>query len=256
MNAPAIAHRNLNPSSPNSADEDALSHRHAAAFDCCEQEIVVGRERFRIMKVRNTNALLEAIDPATFAEDERLPYWADLWTSSLELARWCLEDGNLKNTRVLELGCGLGLGGIAAAKAGARVTFSDYENSALDFSRCNARRNLPSDVYDQQLDFLQLDWRTLPPLEPFDVIIGADIVYERRNFFPLVKVLTTLLRPEGIAVFTEPGRSIGTQFLSLLRDEGFVLETTMRSVAMNGTTSDILRAEIRLPPSLHHPVNR
>lgn len=213
----------------------------------------MGRERFLIMKVRNTNALLEAIDPGTFAEDERLPYWADLWTSSLELARWCLEESDLNTKRVLELGCGLGLAGIAAAKAGARVTFSDYEEVALDFSRCNARRNLPSNVYDRQLDFLQLDWRTVPPLEPFDVIIGADIVYERRNFFPLVDVLTTLLRPEGIAVFTEPGRSIGTQFFALLRDEGFTLETTTRSVAMNGTTSDILRAEIRLPP---HPITR
>lgn len=216
-------------------------------FDLTEKDIVVSTTRFSLLKVCDTNKLIDAIDPRTFDEDERLPYWADLWTSSLELARWCLEDADIKGKRVLELGCGLGLAAIAAAKAGAIVTFSDYEHDALDFARYNAARNLPEEILSSRIVFLELDWRDLPSLEKFDIIIAADVVYERRNFFPLIDVLTRSLAPSGFAVFTEPGRSIGEHFFNLLREEDFRLEASIHGVTLDGKTSDVMRAIITIP---------
>lgn len=226
---------------------DDLRDLLSSKFDLKKKDIVVGTTKFSLLKVCDTNTLIDAIDPRTFGEDERLPYWADLWTSSLELSRWCLEDADIKDKRILELGCGLGLAGIAAAKAGAIVTCSDYEHDALDFARYNAVRNLSEEILASRIVFLQLDWRDLPSLEKFDMIIGADVVYERRNFFPLIDVLTRFLAPAGFAVFTEPGRSIGEHFFNLLREEGFRLEASKHKVMLDGKTSDVIRATIKMP---------
>ena len=218
-------------------------------FDVVEKDISVAGRAFVLLGVRDTNALVDAIDPKTFAEDERVPYWADLWTSSLELARWCLEDADIRGKRVLELGCGLGLSGIAAAAAGAIVTLSDYESDALDFARYNTAANLPEEIVSTRVSFLLLDWRSLPAVDPFDVLIAADVVYERRNFLPMIDVLTTLLTPKGFAVFTEPGRSIGELFFALLREQGFHLTVTKHCVELNRKTSEVTRAIITLPES-------
>ncbi len=216
-------------------------------FEVVEKDVEIAGTPFTILKIRDTNALIDSIDAEKFALDERLPYWADIWSSSFELARYCLTEGNLKGKHVLELGCGLGLAGIAAAKAGAFVIFSDYEQDALDFARYNAARNLS--LMPATINVLQLDWRTDPDsllrYPKFDVIIAADVVYERKNFFPLIGVLQSLLAPQGVAVFTEPGRAIGDQFFQLLSESDFDLTTTPCKVKIEGKTSEIRRVAIR-----------
>jgi predicted nicotinamide N-methyase len=225
--------------------EDAALQRLSATYDIVEMDLIVCATSFHMLKVRDTNELIDAIAPSAFAEDERFPYWAEIWTSSLDLACWCLEGSSIQGKRVLELGCGLGLAGIAAAKAGAFVTFSDYEPDALTFARCNAMKNLPAETFSRNVEFVQLDWRALHSLEKFDVIIAADVVYERRNFFPLMNVLITCLAQEGFAVFTEPGRAIGELFFTLLKEEDFLLEETRHHVQLNGTAHEVKRVIIR-----------
>lgn len=212
-----------------------------------EKEVLVADRLFRLLKVRDTNALVDSINPETFAVDERLPYWADLWTSSVELARACMVDLHVESKRLLDLGCGLGLAGIAAAHAGARVTFSDYEPDALDFCRCNAERNLSPRTFANNVTFMHLDWRQLPALEKFDMILGADVVYDRKNFFPLINVFQSLLKPDGIGVLTEPGRSIGEHFFTMLREYGFLLTRSKHEVALDGKSSEVIRAIIAKP---------
>lgn len=244
---------------PDSSQISHLRNQLASRFDLGEKHLVLAREEFAILKVKDANALVDAIDPATFADDERLPYWADIWTSSLELARLCLSELDLRDKRLLELGCGLGLAGIAATRAGAFVTFSDYEQDALDFSRYNALLNLTPEAFSRT-EFLQLDWRSvgnagLPPPEEFDMIIAADVVYERRNFFPLIGVMQQLLKRGGVVVLTEPGRSIGEYFFNLLREERFDLTISSGKVEFEGKSSSVIRAFIEKPEAenaLHH----
>ncbi len=234
--------------SASSPEVQSLAQLHsslALRFDIAEEEVRVAGTAFTILRVRDTNALVDALRPEEFAMDERLPYWADIWTSSLELARFCLTEADMKGKRVLELGSGLGLGGVAAAKAGAYVTLSDYEEDALDFARYNCARNLPADVLERCVQFLHLDWRQVPLIGPFDLIIAADVVYERRNFFPLADMLTRMLKPGGHAVLTEPGRTIGDHFFELLREEGFDLTVTNHVVERNGKQSEVRRVMIR-----------
>ena len=82
----------------------------------------------------------------------------------------------------LEIGCGLGLAGLAALVAGVeRVTFSDYDTASFDF----VARNLELNQIDPaRARFEMIDWRDLPDAR-FPLVLGADVMYERR-LVPLV----------------------------------------------------------------------
>ena len=58
------------------------------------------------------------------------PYWCRPWPSALMLATALTQQPHLvRGLRVLELGCGLGLCGIAAAKAGEQLL--GFESTCL-----------------------------------------------------------------------------------------------------------------------------
>src|SRR5580658_1257007 len=115
-----------------------------------------------------------------FAKDEYMPYWADLWPASRMLAKAILHEPWTPGTKALEVGCGLGLPGIVALTMGVKVTFTDYDATALRFAADNARLN-------GQTDFTirQLDWRSPPDDLQAAVILASDLVYELRNVAPL-----------------------------------------------------------------------
>ncbi|KAJ3115500.1 hypothetical protein HDU96_000534 [Phlyctochytrium bullatum] len=100
------------------------------------------------------------------------------WGSSYVLGSLILNgkiDLRGKEEEALELGCGTGLGGIIAAKCGARVRLTDFMDSLLATARKNADVN---GVLDKTC-FEILDWR-FPEEEKgtFPVIFGADLIYE------------------------------------------------------------------------------
>ncbi len=213
----------------------------AARYDIVRREINVGAAAFSLYAVRDTNRLVDAIDPATFAIDERFPYWAELWPSALELAQWVGADADMRGKAVLEVGCGLGLAGIAAAKAGANVTMTDYEEEALMFAEVNVTANL-SPEERARVALRHLDWRTPPSGEQYELVIGSDVVYERRNFAPLLALLRQVLVPGGYALLTEPGRRIGADFFAVAAAEGFTVSLSTADRCTEGGTITVTRA--------------
>jgi predicted nicotinamide N-methyase len=220
----------------------------AAGYDTTAMCVGAGRESFELLVVRDTNRLLGLISPDAFSADERLPYWADLWTSSIDLARWLLEEQSVAGKNVLELGCGMGLAGIAAARAGARVMLTDYETDALLFARYNAMKNLPPDVFQDRIRCVPMDWRSPDIGERFDLILGADIVYERRNFLPVLALLQSHLLPGGCALLTEPDRTVGQVFLAAARKFPFSVEQSFSEVMREGKGIRISRVLLRYEP--------
>jgi predicted nicotinamide N-methyase len=210
-----------------------------------ERTVFAGSHAFTLLAVPDTNGLLEQIDPATFAEDERLPYWSEIWTSALGLAAYCVGSPMMRGAAVLELGCGLGLAGIAAAAAGARVMMTDYEPDALAFSRWNVERNLPGALASGRVDVRLMDWRSPLPGPPFDLIIGADVAYERRNFLPLLRTVDQLLTGSGMAIFTDPDRSTGGDFATLAALQGFGVNTVREPAPRHDATRILVRYELR-----------
>src|SRR5215208_198664 len=79
------------------------------------------------------------IDDAAADPEQNLPYWAELWPSGVALAAKVARDpGIVRDRRVLELGCGLGVTAVAASRAGADLLVTDYSPEALALCALNA----------------------------------------------------------------------------------------------------------------------
>jgi len=161
----------------------------------------------------------ELIDVSAFNEDERLPYWAELWPSARALARHLLD--NPPPGPVVELGCGLALPSLALLHGGAEaddVLATDYYREALEFACANAVRNrLPA------LATRLLDWRE-PNLagRTFATALAADVLYERRNADALCKLLPGIVRPGGSLLLADPGRAYRADFDKLMNGIGWI----------------------------------
>jgi predicted nicotinamide N-methyase len=154
----------------------------------------------------------ELIDEAAFDEDEFLPYWAELWPSGVALAG-AVARLDLRGRRVLELGAGLGLPSLAAALGGADVLATDWADDAVALLRANAARNgIP-------LRAERVRWDEPQPLlgeAPWELVLGADLLYEQRNAEQLLGLLPRL---GGEILLAEPGRPFAPAFLDRWRVE-------------------------------------
>jgi predicted nicotinamide N-methyase len=169
-------------------------------------------------------------------EDElHLPYWAELWDSSLALARYLVrehrEPQSVTETRtaktepsVLDLGCGMGLAGTVAAAVGCRVLFADIEPAALLFARLNS---LP---WSNRVRTRRLNWRRDRLPERFDLILGADILYERAQWEYLDEFWRHHLNPGGRILLSEPGRQTGDLFIPWIQQRAWRLTQQTQSV--------------------------
>lgn len=157
-----------------------------------------------------------------FHADEYLPYWAELWPSAQMLAEAILREPRPfpAGTRTLEIGCGLGLVGSAAAAVGLDITLTDYDLTALEFARKNAAANAAPGCSPK---VMALDWRS-PPVERYPLILGADLLYEERAVGPLIALLQACLEPGGEAWITDPDRKNGKLFGTRASELGMVLE--------------------------------
>ncbi|MBP6334479.1 MAG: methyltransferase domain-containing protein [Bacteroidia bacterium] len=163
-------------------------------------------------------------------KDERIPYWADLWPSAVALSEYLLRSKIVQpGTKVLELGCGLGLPGIVAGKVGAQVVFSDYLQGALDLAERNWKRN-----NNGIAEFVLMDWRNPLPGLNAELIIASDIAYEKKSFNDLVSAFKTLLTPEGRMLIAEPNRAFAQSFFAELNQHGFEVHSTLEKLNFRG----------------------
>ena len=192
-----------------------MGYRALNSDDLVEEIVPLGQRDISVLRPRDTDALL---DETVFEErDEFIPYWADLWPSAIVLARH-IASRALRGARVLELGCGLGLPSLAVALAGGRATATDWAPEALDAVAANAARN------ELLVETLVADWRSPEPLletGPYDLVIAADVLYERRNVRVLTDLLTTLDTETWLA---DPGRPPAAELVSNLELAGWDAE--------------------------------
>src|SRR5262245_13407910 len=186
-----------------------------------ERVLIEGRT-FLIDRPDESDQLLD--HPALLARlgDEYMPYWADLWPAARMLAKWIVRQKWPAGLHALEGGCGLGLPGIAALSVGVRVTFSDYDATALRFARDNAALNGFTNA-----DTLQMDWRFPPEGVRYPVILASDLIYEVGNVEPLVRLIRKLLAVEGVCLLTDQDRVPAHVLRETLAREGMPCVTQM-----------------------------
>lgn len=101
---------------------------------------------------------------------QQLPYWAFAWAGGRVLAQYILDHPEtVEGKRVLDFGCGSGLVGIAAAKAGAeRVYVTDLDHNALSAAEHNAQLN-------------EVTIETIVPGSVWpdvDMLLASDVLYD------------------------------------------------------------------------------
>ena len=150
------------------------------------------------------------------------PYWSVLWRSGVALAR-AVDQAALRGRRVVELGCGLAVPSMAAARAGAAALATDACAQALALAARNARLN------EVRVETATVDWAEPEELVgrgPFDLVLGADLLYERASVSLLLGLLPRLA-PE--AWLADPGRPAAGAFLER-GERRWSVETRRRGV--------------------------
>ena len=189
---------------------------------------------------------LERVSGVRAPSDQlHLPYWAELWDSAIGMGRWLVRERrwevgsresegrpvapsppsvptphSLRSTSrasVLDLGCGMGLAGTVAAALGAQVLFADLEPPALLFARLNS---LP---WRERVRMRQLNWQTDRLDQRFDLILGVDILYERKQWDYLEPFWRAHVKPNGTVLLGEPGRQTGDLFVEWIAARGWRL---------------------------------
>ena len=172
------------------------------ALNLVEETFVIEGLQLSILRPADSEALLSE---EAFEHEEYLPYWAELWPSGVTLAR-AVGQRAVKGLRVLELGCGLGLPSIVAALGGAHVLATDWSPEALEVTAANAERN------GADLETALVSWADPAPLldrGAWDLVLGADLLYEARNVDQLLDLLPRL---GGEVLLAEPGRPPAARF--------------------------------------------
>jgi predicted nicotinamide N-methyase len=194
------------------------------------ERVIVEDRTFVIQRPAKSDQLMDHPAVLTaFAADEYLPYWADLWPAARMLGKVILREPWSGGTQALEIGCGLGLPGVVALSVGLRVTFSDYDPTALRFAADNARLN-----GFQDFETLQLDWRQPPDDLQVPVLLASDVVYEQRHVEPFVNLIAKVLAPGGVCLLTDQDRMPAQAFRDALGDKKLSYTTTTVRVGEPG----------------------
>jgi predicted nicotinamide N-methyase len=187
-----------------------------AGFDLVTETVQIADLRFAITRPRSAEDL---IDEAEYADDERLPYWADLWPSGRVLATYLAEQ-DLTGRRILEVGAGLSLPSMVAMARGASPLATDWYPQSLEFARANAHV-----AGLGELPTMQVDWSSPPEAlfeaGSFDLVIGADVAYERRHASQLGALLARVTTVATKVLIADPRRPDASALVQTLGDEGW-----------------------------------
>ena len=179
--------------------------------------VPVGGRVWQVLAAQDQDALLDV------AEGDYFPYGFLLWEASIALAQYVAgSPERVAGKRVLELGAGVGLPGLVARTCGAEVWQTDHHPDTLLLTQVNAFANAVHGIA-----YFTGDWADWSHPTRYDVLLGADILYERALQFHLEQVFQRNLEPSGTLLLSDPARPQALEFAAHLEKSGWeiTLET-------------------------------
>lgn len=155
--------------------------------------IRIGDKKLELLRVKNIDPILSALEEDKEAGLESFPYWIKIWESSIVLAAHLYDQNLDKNQRVIELGAGMGVVGMFLAAFGHPVTLTDYNDDALSLLKKNAARNNLDSVTVQKRD-----WNTMASADRYDIVCGAEMVYRKTDINAVFKAIEASVKPDGV----------------------------------------------------------
>jgi len=209
-----------------------------------QETIKIAGRSFILERIKNLDKLVDNISDELFNEDERLPYWAELWPSAQALTEYILQSADtFKKKEVLELGCGIGLTTLALALANPKsLLATDYEQAALE----STEKNFVLNEITKHPTLKLLDWREPDLDKKYERIVASDVAYEERFFQPLIDLFKNSLAEKGKIILAEPNRKIAATFFGKLAFTGFDFNSTDKFVIQGGKTIKVTIYEIFL----------
>ncbi len=197
-------------------DYQRLLARVRRRYDVRVETIEIGPLQFAFHRVADPNVIFDQMVARELVEGSLpwQPYWAENWDAALTMAHQIVSRP-IRHGRVMDLGCGLGLTGAAAAGMGNRVLMADIAPPAMLFSRLN------SWAFRQRVRFQIVDWIHDRLDARFDWIVGSDITYDRVDWPALEPFARHHLASGGHLLLGDPCRPVSTEFIAWLEQHGW-----------------------------------
>ncbi|OJA09381.1 hypothetical protein AZE42_06818 [Rhizopogon vesiculosus] len=211
-----------------SAEEQEEHSRVSVIDEVCEllarfaggdeqQEDDALTRRFTFPLSTEGQAVTVELNDAPLASSDHTSVGLQSWASSIIFAeRICADPARHLSIprgaaplRVLELGAGTGLLSIATARIldymgiDANIVATDYHSAVLQ----NLMRNVQTNNVSVQVE--SLDWSRPPLLEPYDVILAADVVYHPEHAKLIKNCVEKALKKDGVFWMIIAMRSTG-----------------------------------------------
>ncbi len=199
--------------------------------------IAIGDQSFRFFVPKSIDAFINKEDVFT-----EFPLWSKIWEASIVLANhiWAIPvnpEGHL-----LEIGCGVGVVGVVAARCGHRVTMTEYNPDSINFARANAHFNRRGESPLPQI--VELDWTKPLLVGRFYVILGSEVVYKEEYFEPLSGLFRRYLKPGGEIILAEGLRKTSMTFFNRMSDI-FDIKAQKKILRSKGKEKMVVLARMR-----------
>ena len=151
--------------------------------------------------------------------EEYCPYFGVLWEAGIGLTQH-LSKLDLKNKKILEIGCGLALPSFLVTKMGGNIIATDFHSDVPLFLELNQKNN---QIY---FPYKVMNWRNeieriRTDLGLFDLVIGSDILYESQHPMQVAEALIAFLKPGGKIILSDPGRAYIQKFITSMNECGY-----------------------------------
>lgn len=140
-----------------------------------------------------------------------------IWPSAIILAN-LMDDYDIKDKRILEVGCGIALSSLVLNHRHANITTTDFNPEVEVFLEENTRINEGIKIPFECANWANAD----DTLGKFDLIIASDILYEKFHLEDLSRFLNEHTNETCEIIIVDPGRGNHAKFSKMMVLLGYV----------------------------------